>query len=365
MKKSLLALAVSAAVAVPAFAQNVSIYGVFDQAVGQKETSSAGGATAGFGGVLTTNAIGFRGSEDLGGGLKAEFQFETEPKMFTQRDGNSPADSLATNGTAFLRVTGGFGTVSLGRFGALARNAGGTGSFIGNIGLSGNAGSVGNTGLITDARTRVSTRLLADFTDNAIAYTSPNVSGFTAQIYQSYVGSSTGFVGTSATTSVTAGDQFAVGATYVQGPLAVGVGHISREITATAKATTMALGANYDFGVARVGLSHNKFTENDSLAAATHKVTVAQASVPLDGGMALIGSYHFYKNDATATLNKGKGISVGLTKALSKRTTAYAVHAPVKNENNSAYSFGANDMVTVQVNGFDPSATWVGIRHSF
>jgi len=364
MKKSLLALAVSAAVAVPAFAQNVTVYGVLDQAVGSKETSSAGGTTAGFGGVLTTNVIGFRGSEDLGGGLKAEFQYEAEPKMFLQRDGNSAADTLGTNGAAFLRVTGGFGTVTLGRFGSLARNAGGTGSFIGNIGLAGNGGSAGNSGLITTAGTRLSMRLLGDFTDSSVAYTTPNVSGFTAQIYQSYSGNSAGFIGTSGSTSATMGDQFAVGATYVQGPLALGIGNISRDITATAKATTMALGANYDFNVFRVVVVYNKFTENDAVAATTHKVTVAQASVPLDGGMALIGSFHHYKNDA-ATLNKGKGISVGLTKALSKRTTAYAVHASVKNDNNAAYSFGANDMVTAQVNGFDPSATWVGIRHSF
>jgi predicted porin len=127
----------------------------------------------------------------------------------------------------------------------------------------------------------------------------------------------------------------------------------------------MALGASYDFGVARVGLAHTKLTEDDSAAASSHKVTIVQGSVPLDGGLALIGSYHFYKQDQNSSLNKAKGISVGLTKALSKRTTAYAVHATVKNENNSAYSFGANDMVTAQVNGFDPSATWVGIRHSF
>ncbi len=363
MKKSLLALAVSAAVAVPAFAQNVSVYGTLDQAVGSKETSSAGSATAGFGGVLTTNVIGFRGSEDLGGGLKAEFQYETEPAMFSTKDGSSASQNLSNTGTAFLRVSGGFGAVTLGRFGALARNAGGTGSFIGNIGLAGNVGSLDQT-LVATQGTRISTRMLADFTDNAVAYTSPTVNGFTAQVYQSFVNNSAGFTATATTTAAT-GDQTAIGATYVQGPLAIGAGHITREIAATAKATSTTMGANYDFGVARVGLSYNKFTEDDSAAAATHKVTVAQASVPLDGGVALVGSYHFYKNDASATLAKAKGFSVGLTKALSKRTTAYAAYATVKNENNASYSLGANDMPTAQTNGFDPTATWVGVRHTF
>ncbi len=364
MKKSLLALAVSAAVAVPALAQNVTVYGTLDQAVGSKETSASTSGTAAFGGVLTTNVIGFRGSEDLGGGLKAEFQFETEPNMFTQREGATAAGTLASTGTSFLRVTGGFGTVSLGRFGALARNAGGTGSFIGNIGLAGNVASLDTT-FVATAGSRLSVRTLGDFTDNAVAYTSPNVSGFTAQVYQSFENNSVGFRTNGTVTSANTGDQTAIGATYVQGPLAVGIGNITRDISATAKAVTMSLGANYDFGVARVGLSYNKLTEDDSAAAASHKVTVVQASVPLDAGLALIGSYHFYKQDLNATLNKAKGFSIGLTKALSKRTTAYAAHATVKNENNASYSLGANDMNTAQTNGFDPTATWVGIRHTF
>jgi predicted porin len=207
-------------------------------------------------------------------------------------------------------------------------------------------------------------RTLADFADNAVAYTTPNISGFTAQVWQAYVNNGPGFIATTGTTTAT-GDQTAIGATYVQGPLAIGVGHMTREIAATSKAVQMALGANYDFGVARLGLVYNKFTEDDSAAASTHKVTIVQGSVPLDGGFALIGSYHFYKQDLSATLNKAKGLSVGLTKALSKRTTAYATYVTVKNENNATYSFGANDMRAATTAGYDPTATWVGIRHSF
>lgn len=365
MKKSLLALAVSAAVAVPAFAQNVTVYGVLDQAVGSKETTSAGGSiTSGFGGILTTNAIGFRGTEDLGGGLKAEFQYEAEPNMFTQRDGATATQTLGQTGASFLRLSGNFGALTLGRFGALARNAGGTGSFIGNIGLAGNVGSI-DTDFNGTAGTRISIRTLGDFTDNAVAYTSPNISGFTAQVYQSFSNNGNGFTGAPAAAATVLGDQTAIGATYAQGPLAIGVGHLTREITATSKAVQIALGANYDFGVARLGIAYNKFTEDDSAAAATHKATVVQGSVPLDGGLALIGSYHFYKQDANATLNKAKAFSVGLTKSLSKRTTAYVAHATAKNENNARYSLGANDMVAATTAGFDPSATWVGIRHSF
>jgi len=75
MKKSLLALAVFGAFATAAHADSVTVFGSIDAGI---EHTSAGGVsnTAFLDGVIEPSTFGFRGSEDLGGGLKAGFTLE-------------------------------------------------------------------------------------------------------------------------------------------------------------------------------------------------------------------------------------------------------------------------------------------------
>src|SRR5207248_624333 len=102
MKKSLLALAVLGAFAGAASAQSsVTIYGSLDQAVARGNGGTAGNNGGPAGNPSVTNngkawflqqsnasRLGFRGNEDLGGGLSAQFQIE---HRFTPDDGNSNA----------------------------------------------------------------------------------------------------------------------------------------------------------------------------------------------------------------------------------------------------------------------------------
>src|ERR1700693_1147160 len=85
MKKSLLALAVLGAFAASAQAQSsVTIYGILDTGVAyQNKVMKTGPGATGNGsvfsvqsGIVSGSRFGFKGSEDLGGGLKANFQFE-------------------------------------------------------------------------------------------------------------------------------------------------------------------------------------------------------------------------------------------------------------------------------------------------
>jgi len=86
MQKKIVALAV-AGLSTAAFAQtNVTIYGVADvsgQGISQNNVKSAAGSAAGYNGgnvfALQSNSslLGFKGTEDLGNGLKALFQYET------------------------------------------------------------------------------------------------------------------------------------------------------------------------------------------------------------------------------------------------------------------------------------------------
>jgi predicted porin len=111
MKKSLLALALMGAFSSAAFAQSsVVIYGTLDAGI-TKTTHSANSAV--LEGKRDNNKLGFRGVEDLGGGLKALFQLEIryEPDTGTIEGVSRPL----FQGQSRVGLQGGFGTVRLGR----------------------------------------------------------------------------------------------------------------------------------------------------------------------------------------------------------------------------------------------------------
>ena len=130
MKKSLVALAVLAATG--AFAQSsVTLYGRMDLGTeGGKNNVSAGGVTtttknnelAGAQNNWTGSRLGVRGSEDLGGGLKANFNYEFRLHPDNLRSGaNNPlnptgATNFGATRTAILQVMGDFGSVTVGTY---------------------------------------------------------------------------------------------------------------------------------------------------------------------------------------------------------------------------------------------------------
>jgi predicted porin len=111
MKHSLIALAVLAS-AGSAFAQSsVALYGRIDTSIGS-EKINGNSTTRMASGLLSTSRLGFRGSEDLGGGLKANFNLE----------GSLASDSGVIGSAAgffdrqsWVGLAGGFGSVRAGR----------------------------------------------------------------------------------------------------------------------------------------------------------------------------------------------------------------------------------------------------------
>jgi len=115
MKKSLLALAVLGAFAGAAQAQtSVTIYGSFDG--GLRHTNPSVGSsnlTMGSNGTYNSNRIGFRGVEDLGGGMNAHFTLETGFNTGTGAFDN--AANVIFNRSAYVGLGGAWGSVDLGR----------------------------------------------------------------------------------------------------------------------------------------------------------------------------------------------------------------------------------------------------------
>jgi len=102
------ALAALAAVSAASAQSNATLYGSIDAGYSNRQNDAGGSATA-FGSQLTkSNRIGFKGTEDLGGGLKAIFVLETG-----FNSGKEAATSLGDRG-AFIGLAGSFGTVTAG-----------------------------------------------------------------------------------------------------------------------------------------------------------------------------------------------------------------------------------------------------------
>ena len=165
MKKKFLGLAVAAAISAPAMAQNVSLYGTIDASL-QNITNITSGTNLSMGyidGAISSSVLGFRGTEDLGGGLRAVFQLETDIQT---NNGGMNHNGLFRR-AAYAGVAGGFGEITLGlRLNPL-------------IAANGSLMPVGGNSVSTTTSTVLG---YADFyTRNAITYTSPAINGFQLQ----------------------------------------------------------------------------------------------------------------------------------------------------------------------------------------
>lgn len=356
MKKHLLAVAVATAVAAPAFAQNVSMTGVFDAGFGAVDRGGASDPNRGYvgmvGNTLATSQINFNAAEDLGGGLKASLQIQ---RQFSALNGQ---DSGATNGlntsnvgfdTVALTLSSAMGTVAIGKMDHDTRELGGIGRY-GNFG-----------------RTTGFTRI-GDERDATINIKSATFNGFTLMAgYSADTGS-----GYQTGTSMF-GKSTSVGATYAMGDLKIGASVTQGDysLAGTAASTTKArdtiLAASYNLGVVELGLvaasSDLDKNSNASSLIGKRSVTAISAKAPLANGLAILGSIQTMKNNGESSDNKARGFQVAVTKDLSKRTTVYVVHSSV--DNNSNVAFATRGMIAPASAGDDASATLVGIRHSF
>jgi len=260
-----------------------------------------------------------------------------------------------------LALSGGFGAVEIGRFSSMARSVSAGGSVIGNIGLPGNYAAnntvtvVGTSVGAVAAGDRMGMRVLGNYANNSVAYTTPTFSGVTAQVYRT----------ASQRSADDAGQVDAAGIRYAQGPLTVGYSTIRQVISAAgAKRETNAAIAQYDAKFAVFGLGMMEHDESSAVTGGDGKLNMITARVPLGNGINLLAGYHLFKDEASTTANKGSATIIGATKDLSKRTNLYAVYARVSNEANSSYFLSVHDIGQTAA-GNDPKAVAVGVRHSF
>ena len=116
MKKSLIALAVMAASGAAMAQSSVSVYGLVDIWLGSSKSEASAGGVVGSARETVLNSqgfnvsrIGFKGTEDLGGGLKANFTIETAIRP------DQPTPTSLGSRVASIGLSGGFGSVELGK----------------------------------------------------------------------------------------------------------------------------------------------------------------------------------------------------------------------------------------------------------
>jgi predicted porin len=231
MKKSLIALAVLGTFAGIAAAQSsVTLYGRADAGLGK----SFGGKSQMISNYKETSMLGVRGVEDLGGGLKASFNFEQGINI---EDGALTGGAAgAWNRAAWLAIGGGFGEFAMGRM-TTAQNR--TMGMFDLNGTANNTSALKNLGLDADGS------LGGNRANSQFMYTSPNLSGFQARA--SVVMKEDKGAAPTPPAADPRKTSFQLAASYKNGPLSLGAVVQSKMAEGANNRTGFALGARYDF----------------------------------------------------------------------------------------------------------------------
>jgi predicted porin len=357
MKKSLIALAVLAASGAAMAQSSVTLFGVVDARVAYGKGSTANKTQLTQGG-LSSSRLGFRGTEDLGGGLSANFWLEAglnndDGTGTVATTNNQTADTkntgLSFNRRATVGLLGNFGEVRVGRdFTPQYLNHSAFDPFGDN--------GVGSTQLVASSlggntKTRAS---------NGISYFLPgNLGGFYGQV-QGYLGENLSNSVVAGTTISNKKDGQGLGGRvgYANGPVNVAIAYSETKFAA-GDIKSANLGGSYNFGVAKVSGTYSK----DEVAGGDEgEGFLLGASLPVGPGE-IRGSLATYKTTRAVGGQEPKTnkFALGYVHNLSKRTALYATVAHLTNKGGAALALngavtGANENST----GYD-----FGIRHSF
>ena len=377
MKKLLIATAALAMVAGTAQAQSsVTVYGIIDAGYNSLETTATSGAkttvnnASRSNGEAATSRIGFRGTEDLGGGLKANFVMES---------GIAADTALTFGGRAFWAglEDSKMGQIRVGRQDAFTRTLWLGADQLAAANVVGNVAYDNGTAMADSETTSHTTR------HNGVNYISPRMNGV-----QVSLGFMTNDTETTTKAKTGSGSQF--GVSYVAGKFTAGVAYAeattstnavaavdavvastsnnatngvlgSKAVAATnVKTKDTAAAATYDLGFAKVAYIYNKREAVNSVDLSTASNTdrtshAFSASVPLSAKLTGRVGYGYgeYRSGAASAYNGDfKGMQAALNYDLSKRTMLYGI-----------YGESQRDMsATTEVKAKEYS---VGVRHSF
>lgn len=367
------AAAVLAMLGQSALAQSsVTLYGTLDGgfALLRSGAPGAGTLTAITSGINSGSRWGIRGSEDLGGGLKAIFQLEAGLELDTGAakafSGNpSTATPTAPNGVsatgfnrrAYVGLQSDYGTLTLGRdytpfyFAALATD-------IFRLGMFGNLQTIVGPAGGSERFARVS---------NAVFYTSPEFNNIKARAAYSF-----GSEGAAGGLPDDANKFFGLSAEYAKSGLVLTASLQqlkSPVVGGTPAAFTGAIvnrldgliGAKYSFGDFAVAGGYWKMGSPQNATDAWLGV-----SMDIGRGSVMAQVQRLRQDNPAGAERKGTAFGLGYVHNLSKRTALYASYGRVSNNATGEFAVASSDVsVAAGVRGANPSALGLGIRHNF
>lgn len=351
-----IALAVLATAAASANAQStLTVFGLMDLSVNSVKngsTTTRSMDTAG----LNTSRIGFRGTEDLGGGLLAGFWLEAGVSGDTGGAGGGTGyNSSNTSTTGFfnrrstLSLSGGFGEVRLGRDYTVNFNVSGKFDAFGANGFGNGSNLYANKSPFDKSSTATTMGAASALrVNNAVSYFLPkDLGGFYGQVQ---VGAPEGVAGNGYKGGLLG---------YAAGPVDVAFSYSQIDVFTSDKLKTTNLGGSYNFGVAKVYALYNQ-SKYGALKYTTYELST---SVPLGQGEFRASLGKGNAEGGTTAFNNSDATLWGLEYLynLSKRTAVYTQAGSLKNKGASAMAVGGLGDAT----GAKSTGYGVGVRHTF
>lgn len=327
MKKSVLAFAALSLVSGLAAAQSsVTVFGILD--LSMRHLKGAGSLTLLQNEGRSASRLGFRGVEDLGGGMKAGFHIE---HGLNPDDGS--ADSVFWQRRATVSLMGGFGEVRLGRHKWADRT------------IQDDLDPFGTSGM--PALTRVYHSLglaVPNRADNYVGYYLPAMGGF----YGNFD------VALAEGTDANKGYAGRIGYKTKTMNLSAAYGKHG----AGNKLTSLTVGGSYDFGaVALMGL----YTKNER-GADDQSIFNIGAYVPMGQGKLILSAA---SADGNGTNKDAKLLALGYDYSMSKRTTLYTTVGRISNDGTATFSLNGTKGVAAVTAGGNSTGYEVGVRHTF
>jgi predicted porin len=350
MQKKIIALAIAAAAAAPAFAQ-VTVYGVADAYWSRWKTTDNDAYYAVNSAGLSGSRIGFKAVEDLGNGTSALAVIEYG---FSMDDGTRVAgtDSGLAARQKLVGLTGGWGTAVAG--------------YAQTAGYDFACGATPFAGSTLDPQKNVNSGVLLTCGNNgragnALAYISPNFGGFTFAYNHSRVTEGSGAAAKKDDVSANL-----LAATYAGGPVKVNAVYAKISDDDQIAMATVGGGTNgkaikefgvrgsYDLGVASLFASYQN-KDRDGVDNKDNTMSFG-AAIPVGpaGTVAVDYARSTLKETVGTDKNKVDAFAVAYLHSLSKRTTAYAGFTRISDKTERVVAKTVNT-----------DALAVGLRHSF
>ena len=347
MKKSLIALAVLAASGAAMAQSSVTLFGLVDAGVGRVSaggTSVTGVTNSG----LASSRLGFRGEEDLGGGLKAGFWLEggMSNDTGTGEGGGAAGPGFEFKRRSTISLMGGFGEIRLGRELTVGYVNSTAADVFGDNGVGASIGKNHFAGVIETRK------------GNGISYILPsNLGGFYGQV-QYVFGEQL-----SSAAYDKAGDYLGARLGYRNGPLDTAVGFAKGRGASSAAddADQFNIFASYDLGVVKPFIGFNQ-EKNKAAVEVKYQSYLLGLTAPVGPGTVRVS---FNDVDLKNSADDAQKFAIGYVYDLSKRTAIYGTYAHVKNKGAAAFGAAPGGLTFTTPAGQNVNGYEFGVRHSF